>query len=239
MEAQGAKIESREKFTAPRKPAETPGSVAVKEKGAAQRSKRVALAGAAATLAFTGGYLLYRAKIDHWDFLGTLGKRVSSGERELTIKKSVVVNRSPAEVFNYWRNFENFPRFMKHIESVRRTGKMVSHWIARAPGGRRIEWDSEITEIKEGERIRWRSLSGSDVHNRGQVTFRQAPEGSTEVEVEFTYHPEGGRADSPVAKLLNFLTVYYIQRDLLRFKRIMEKGEPSLMRELEKTLAQT
>jgi uncharacterized membrane protein len=128
---------------------------------------------------------------------------------------------------------------MKHIESVRKTGKMVSHWVARAPGGKRREWDSEITEIKEDELIRWRSLSGSDVQNRGQVTFKQAPEGGTEVEVEFTYHPEGGVAGSLVPKLFNFLTVYYIKRDLLRFKRIMEKGEPSMIRGLEKTLAQT
>jgi uncharacterized membrane protein len=157
----------------------------------------------------------------------------------LTIRKGVIVNRSPAEVFNYWRNFENFPHFMKHIESVRKTGKMVSHWVARAPGGKRREWDSEITEIKEDELIRWRSLSGSDVKNRGQVTFKQAPEGGTEVEVEFTYHPGGGVAGSSVPKLFNFLTVYYIKRDLLRFKRIMEKGEPSMIRGLEKTLAQT
>ena len=232
MEAQGLKSESREKLTREEKPS-----------GAAERSplfrgKGAAIAGAAAALAFTGGYLLYRAKVGHGDFFEALGLRTDGGGQGVTIKKSVIVNRPPEEVFSYWRNFENFPNFMKHVEAVQKTGKMVSHWVAKAPGGKKVEWDSEITEIKDNELIRWRSLSGSDVQNRGQVTFKETPEGGTELEVEFTYHTEGATG-STVSRIFNFLPVYYIRRDLQRFKRIIEKDEPSMIRRLEKTLAQT
>jgi len=197
----------------------------------------VAIAGAATALALTGGYLLYRAKVSHGDFYEALGLKASGGEQGVTIKKSIIVNRPPEEVFNYWRNFENFPNFMKHVESVRKTGRMVSHWVAKAPGGKRVEWDSEITDIKDNELIRWRSLSGSDVQNRGQVMFRRTPEGGTELEVEFSYQTEGATG-SAVARLFNFLPVFYIRRDLRRFKRIMEEEQPSMIKGLEKALAQ-
>ncbi len=238
MEAHGLDLENREKSSGEEKALGAIESMASKQR-LSDRSKGMAIAGTAAALAFTGGYLLYRAKSGHRGFFEALGLRTDGEEQEVTIKKSVTVNRSPAEVYNYWRNFENFPHFMKHVESVRKTGKMVSHWIAKAPGGKRVEWDSEITELRENELIRWHSLSGSDVQNSGQVTFKKASEGGTNVEVEFTYHPEGGAASSSVAKLFNFLTVYYIQRDLLRFKRIIEKGRPSVIGGFEKTLAQT
>ena len=202
------------------------------------RRKGAAIAGAAAALALTGGYLLYRAKAGDGDFFEALGLKTNGEGQGVTIKRSVIVNRPPEEVFRYWRNFENFPNFMKHVDSVQKTGKMVSHWVAKAPGGKKVEWDSEITEIKDNELIRWRSLSGSDVQNRGQVTFKETPEGGTELEVEFTYHTEGATG-STVSRIFNFLPVYYIRRDLQRFKRIMEKDESSMIRELEKTLAQT
>jgi uncharacterized membrane protein len=239
MEAQGLESGNRGKSTGEEKASGAAESMASKERRPLDRGKGVAIAGTAAALAFTGGYLLYRAKLGRRGLLASLGLRTNGKEQEVTVKKSVTVNRSPEEVFNYWRNFENFPHFMKHVESVRKTGKMVSHWTAKAPGGKRVEWDSEITEVKENELIRWHSLSGSDVQNSGQVTFKKAPEGGTEVEVEFTYHPEGGVASSSVAKLFNFLTVYYIKRDLLRFKRIIEKGRPSVIGGFERTLAQT
>ena len=177
MEAQGLKSENREKSTREEKRSGAADGKASKVRGLLNQGKGAAIAGAATALALTGGYLLYSAKVGHGDFFEALGLRTDGGEQGVTIKKSVIVNRPPEEVFNYWRNFENFPNFMKHIDAVQKTGKMVSHWVAKAPGGKRVEWDSEITEIKDNELIRWRSLSGSDVQNRGQVMFKRTPEG--------------------------------------------------------------
>lgn len=238
MERQGLKSENREKLTGEENQSGAAERMVPKERSPWGRGKGAAIGGAAAAVAFAGGYLLYRAKMGHGDFFEALGLKTNGGEQGVTIKKSIIVNRPPEEVFSYWRNFENFPNFMKHVEAVQKTGKMLSHWVAKAPGGKRVEWDSEITEIKDNELIRWRSLSGSDVQNRGQVMFKRTPQGGTELEVEFTYQTESATG-STVARVFNFLPVYYIRRDLQRFKRIMEKDESSVIRGLEKTLAQT
>jgi len=203
-------------------------------KGASGSGAGLAILGTM-VMALAGGYLIYRRREGH----GLLEDRGVGGSGEVTIKRKIIVNRPLEEVFNFWRDFDNFPQFMKHVDSVTKTGKMVSHWVARAPGGKRVEWDSEITEIKENELIRWRSLSGSDVHNEGRVIFRRVPEGGTKVEVEFTYHPEERTARSGFSKFLNFLTTHYIKGDLWRFKHILEKSHRSVVGGFEKTLAQT
>ncbi len=180
-----------------------------------------------AALALAGGAIVY---------LGASHNHLWAAEGKVMAKRTITVNRPVEEVFGYWKNFENFPNFMRHIESVTVTGRMVSHWVARAHGGRKIEWDSEIVEMKENELIRWRSLAGSDVHSEGQVIFRKDPHGGTELEVEFTYIPEGRGAAA--TRMLGVLTGYYMKRDLRRFKSIMEEREFSVLRKLEKGLAQ-
>jgi uncharacterized membrane protein len=84
-------------------------------------------------------------------------------------------NLSPEEVYRFWRNFENLPRFMSHLESVHVTDEKRSHWVARAPMGTSVEWDAEIIEDRPNYEISWRSLEGADVDNRGTVRFDRAP----------------------------------------------------------------
>src|SRR4051812_22284164 len=78
------------------------------------------------------------------------------------VKKSIIINRSPEELYRFWRDFENLPRFMNHLESVRVLDDKRSHWVAKAPAGTSVEWDAEIIEDRPGELIAWRSLAGSE-----------------------------------------------------------------------------
>src|SRR5262249_18449584 len=89
--------------------------------------------------------------------------------------KSVHVNRSPEEVYHFWRNFQNFPRFMFHLESVQITGDKRSHWVAKAPAGATVEWDAETTQDIANELIAWRSVEGSTVPNSGRGRVGRAP----------------------------------------------------------------
>src|SRR6187401_888574 len=108
----------------------------------------------------------------------------------LHVSKSVTVKRPREEVYRFWRNLENLPRFMSHVEAVSSAGDR-SHWIVKAPGGT-VEWDAEIVEEQPGERLTWRSLQGSDVHHQGSVRFRDAPaDRGTEVDVELQYDAPG------------------------------------------------
>jgi len=148
------------------------------------------------------------------------------GAGVIRVAQAVTINRSPEEIYRYWRDFQNLPRFMKHLESVRATGDRRSHWVAKAPGGRTVEWDAEITEDRPNELIAWRSLDGADVDSVGSVRFERAPGGrGTIVKVEKRYSPPAGMVGATVAKLLGEGLEWEIKKGLRRFKQIMEVGE--------------
>src|SRR5438045_1728143 len=146
--------------------------------------------------------------------------------RGLKVEKSVTINRTPEELYQFWRNFENLPRFMNHLESVRVTGEGRSHWVAKAPAGSSVEWDAEIYNEKENEMIAWRTLEGADVASAGSVHFEPAAGGrGTTVRVVLKYDPPAGKLGAFVARLFGENPEQQIDEDLRRFKQLMETGE--------------
>jgi uncharacterized membrane protein len=140
--------------------------------------------------------------------------------------KTIVVNRSPEEVYQFWRSFDQFPRFMRHLKqvSVRKDGS--SHWKAYGPGGQLYEWDAEIAQDRPNELIAWRSLPGGDVQNEGSVRFERAPGGrGTLVRVNLRYAPPAGVAGATLAMLFGKEPGQEVQEDLRRFKQVIETGE--------------
>ncbi len=179
-----------------------------------------------ALMAAAGGYLVYRGQTGRCQLYRALGVNTNGkSEVGVELEEKIKVDRPREEVYHYWRNLEHMPRFMKHIQSVTAAGENRYHWVAETPGKIRIEWDSEVTEDRPNELIRWRSIPGSQVHNEGQVTFRQEPgEYGTEVILEMTYHPPGGTAGSSIAQMFNFVTSRFLRKELKRFKKLMETG---------------
>ena len=148
------------------------------------------------------------------------------GAGAIRVAQAVTINRSPEEIYRYWRDFQNLPRFMKHLESVRATGDRRSHWAAKAPAGRTVEWDAEITEDRPNELIAWRSLEGADMDSVGSVRFERAPGGrGTIVKVEMLHSPPAGAVGATVGKLLGEGLEWEIKNGLRRFKQLMEVGE--------------
>ncbi|MBV9958997.1 MAG: SRPBCC family protein, partial [Acidobacteria bacterium] len=142
------------------------------------------------------------------------------------VRKSIVINRSPEELYSFWGNFENLPRFMNHLESVRETGEGRSHWIAKAPAGTTVEWDALIVDERENELIAWRSVEGAEVENAGRVTFERTPGGrGTMVHVELEYDPPGGVIGKTVAKLFGEEPEQQVYDALRCLKQVMETGE--------------
>ena len=152
---------------------------------------------------------------------------VSTGEGAgIHVRKSVTVGRSPEEVYSFWHDFENLPRFMRHLESVKVTGEHRSHWKAKAPAGQSVEWDAVTTRDVPNELIAWRSEGDADVYNEGAVRFRPAPGNrGTEVHVELVYEPPGGIITSKLAKLFREEPGQQVKDDLLHLKQVMEVGE--------------
>ena len=114
-------------------------------------------------------------------------QRLTGKIRGPRAEASLIVNRSPEECYGFWRNFENLPRFMSYLQSVRTAGDRRSHWIANI-GGATIEWDAEIEADVPNQRITWHSLPGADIENSGSVEFERAPgERGTIVRVQVEY----------------------------------------------------
>lgn len=144
----------------------------------------------------------------------------------IRVGKSIQVNRAPEAAYCFWRNFENLPRFMFHLEEVKVIDGRRSRWVAKAPAGPRVEWDAEIVEDIPNELIAWRSLEGSDVENSGQVRFERAPGGrGTIVRVALEYLPPGGRLGAALARLFGKEPGEQAAEDLRRFKQLIEAGD--------------
>jgi len=157
-----------------------------------------------------------------------LSRRSGAATRSgvIRVQKTVTINRSPEELYRFWRDFQNLPRFMNHLGSVQVIGDKRSHWVARGPAGMRVEWDAEVIEDRSNEVIKWRSLEGSDVDNVGSVRFERAPGGrGTVVRVEIEYSPPAGVIGAGLAKLFGEDPEWQLKDDLRRFKQVMEAGE--------------
>jgi uncharacterized membrane protein len=159
---------------------------------------------------------------------GNRGKTtgIEGAAGDVYVDRALTVNRSPDECYRFWRDFENFPRFMQHLESVVVMSETRSHWIATGPAGTRVEWDAEIVAEEPGKLLAWSSDEGSDIDHAGIVRFEEAPGGrGTIVHVELQYSPPGGTAGALIAKLFGEEPEQQIADDLRRFKQLLETGE--------------
>lgn len=189
-----------------------------------------------AALAAAGTALMYRGATGHCPMYAAAGittagahadtRESLSGSRGVNVEQVVTVNRPAAELYRFWRNFEQLPSFMRHLVSVVQLDQRRSHWVAKAPAGRTVEWDAEIINEIPNELIGWRTLDGSDVISAGSVRFLPSHGGrGTEVRVRLQYEPPGGKMGSAVAWMFGKEPSQTIQEDLRRFKQLMEAGE--------------
>jgi len=142
------------------------------------------------------------------------------------VERTTTINRPVDEVYRFWKNFENFPRFMRHVQSVEMLGGNRSRWRVKAPAGMSVQWEAEMVDDREGERIAWRSTEDSQVQNSGIVQFQAAPGArGTEVRVQLEYLPPAGHLGRSMAWLFGEEPDQTIHEDLHRFKQLMETGE--------------
>jgi uncharacterized membrane protein len=180
---------------------------------------------AALPLAAAGATLVTRAATGHSRLYDQLGIDTAH-PRPVSLTLAVTVKKPRAEVYRLWRQLENLPRFMRHLQSVQQTTPLRSHWIAKAPmSGARVEWDAEIIEDHPDELIRWQSLPGSDIENEGRVEFHPAPgDRGTEVRVWIEYRTASG-VRAALASLIAPLSEPILEQEIKRFKSVMEAGE--------------
>lgn len=140
------------------------------------------------------------------------------------VHESVEVQAPLQDVFTYWSNFENFPKFMTNIEDVRMTGQDTSHWRVKGPLGKSVEFDAQTTEMDPSRGIGWNTVDG-DVMTSGEVRFKEVLPDRTRVEVTMNYaNPPGGKVGEVVAGILSN-PEKNTQEDLRNFASIVERGE--------------
>ena len=182
-----------------------------------------------------GGYLILRAATGNCPLYQALGVSTADATAENSaiaagqgtrVDHAVTVNKPASEVYRFWRDLENLPRFMTHLIDVDTTTDGRSHWIAKGPLGLKFEWDAEIVTDIPNRTIGWKSLDGADVDTAGSVHFNELPNGrGTEVRVELKYDPPAGKLGTALAKLIGHSPEAQIKADMRRFKQIMEAGE--------------
>jgi len=220
--------------------------------GSAERSASVAAGALLAVLGISrrslpgvlvaglGGMMLYRGATGHCHLYDAMGiDTAAEEERQLSeqeiaakgihVEQALLINRTPDDLYAFWRDFSNLPRFMTHLERVDvLEGGRRSHWVAKLTriAGGQLEWDAEITREDFNSAIAWRSLAGSDIDTAGEITFRPAlGDRGTEVHVYMNFIPPAGGLARMFPSLFTKATRRMIRTDLRRFKALMEIGE--------------
>ena len=159
--------------------------------------------------------------------LAIRGIRKAVSPETVHVERSATINRPPNEVFSFFRNFENLPKFMPHLKDVQIIGDRASHWVARAPLGLELEWDVEILEEEQNRFLTWHSLPGAVIPNRGSVELRAASQyhGGCEITVAMDFAPPAGRGGAVGARIFGRHPGVQIREDLRRLKQLLEAGE--------------
>ena len=157
-----------------------------------------------------------------------LARRAMDTGDGIRVVRTMTVEAPIEGVYEFWSDFENFPRFMSHVREVNRTGPDRTHWVVAGPGGTPIEWDAVVTDRVPNEVIGWRTVEGSLVEHRGTVRFRPAGNGATRIEIRMTYRPVGGALGHGVAELFGSDPERVIGEDLARVATHLRGPRPAV-----------
>lgn len=163
---------------------------------------------------------------EHDSAPGHTARRASFGDYHV-VGRTVTIARPRAELFAFWRDFQNLPRFMANLDRIE-PGAEPGHntWHIRAPAGKIYAVDTRIAREVDGELIAWRSTEESEIDTEGRVTFEDAPgDRGTRVGLIVAYKPRGGVIGDTIATLARRSPELQARHDLKRLKMLMEAGE--------------
>jgi uncharacterized membrane protein len=186
--------------------------------------------------ALASGWLLYRGITGHCPVFETLEVSTAEtqptstavsrlGENGIKVEKAVIINRPAGELYTFWRELKNLPKFMSHLESITTIGQGITRWVAKGPFGT-VFWDAEIIKDEPGRLIAWQSVGSTRIDNVGLVRFTELPgDRGTEVHVRINYRAPLGKVGVSIVRVLGDDPAQAIEQDLRHLKQIMEAGE--------------
>lgn len=180
--------------------------------------------GVAKPVLSTAGLVLTARGVTNLDTRSLLG--IGTGENGIRVNKAINIFAPIDEVYQFWRNFENFPLFMNHVKEIS-VRDDISNWKVAGPAGSTVEFQSRITQDIPNDSIAWETLPDSQVQSTGFVRFDENRDGSTRVSVQMSYLPPAGVVGHAVAQLFGVDPRQAMHEDLMRLKSLLEEGKTS------------
>lgn len=180
--------------------------------------------GVAKPVLSTAGLVLTARGMTNLDTRSLLG--LGMGENAIRVNKAINIFAPIDEVYQFWRNFENFPLFMSHVKEIT-TRDDVSNWRVEGPAGTTAEFQARVIQDVPNELISWQTLPDSQVQSAGFVRFDENRDGSTRVTVQMNYVPPAGAVGHAVAQLFGVDPRQAMNEDLIRLKTLLEEGKTS------------
>jgi uncharacterized membrane protein len=146
----------------------------------------------------------------------------------LRIQKTLHVAASPADLYDFWVNPENFPKVFAHVKEVTREADETYRWQVLGPAGIPLSWTATITHRVPGKLIEWHSVPDSAIENHGTIRLDGEKDGRTRVHIQMTYNPPAGLVGHALAALLGVDPKSLMDEDFVRLKAVMEEGKTKI-----------
>jgi uncharacterized membrane protein len=181
--------------------------------------------GVAGKVASTAGLGLLARGLTNAEFDRLFGRNGCA--TPVSVEKTIKITASPDEVFRFWSDYQNFPRFMSHVREVRDLGDGKSHWVVDGPAGTKTYWDAEITELIPNETICWKTMGNHGVAHSGSIQFAPNQQGGSLVRLKMQYMPPLGMIGNALARVFGADPKTEVEQDLARMKTMIETGHPA------------
>lgn len=176
------------------------------------------------TQSSVGGAMLLRGLSGYCPVYDAVDHLKNDKAHNVNIRVNSVINKPLSEVYAFWRNLENLPKFMNHLQSVKSVNHTISEWTAKGPAGiGRLTWNAEIIKDEKEKLLSWNSLPDSSIENAGKVIFKSKGK-ATELDITISYRAPLGIAGESAAKLLNPYFQKIVNDDILNLKEYLESG---------------
>ena len=151
---------------------------------------------------------------------------IGAGDSAVETHKTININAPVQRVYDFFTNYQNFPRFMTNVREVRDLGDGRTRWTVAGPAGIPVKWNAVMTEFIPNKVIAWKSEPGSAIPNAGVVRFEPNDGVSTRVTIRMSYNPPAGAVGHAIAKVFGANPKREMDQDLLRMKTMIETGRP-------------
>ena len=143
----------------------------------------------------------------------------------LRIQKTAYINATAAELYEFWKNPENYPKVFAHVKQITPEQNGIFLWQVSGPAGIPLSWRGRITRLVPEKRIEWWSLPDSIIENHGVIHLEAQKDGRTRVHIDMSYNPPAGLLGHAVAALLGLDPKSALDQDMVQLKSLLEQGK--------------